>query len=207
MEIEHLVIKKECLPNPNKINGHERLDLFRQVLDSFELERIPIQIDFHEMMIETALPYIFLDEWAADYEQILKLFSSPTHNAKSFTFCPKLFGKTVALAMFCAAYIYVIPNANLAMISPFMRASDKMKSLIRKFMRELPYFKDASVVVENPESITIELYGNIRTINWYTDIITVCYYSLIRLLCHVVCVLCVGMLFKSIIVASYNKKK
>jgi hypothetical protein len=155
------------LPDPNVISGDERLELFRRLLDEFNWERQDNQVDFHEMMIKTALPCIFKDEWDADYDRILRLFGLYQHCAETFIVCPRRFGKTVAVAMFCAVYMYVIPDASIAIFSTAQRTSGKMMLAIYEFMRELPYFRDAVFHVKNSETISITLNGVKRTMWCY----------------------------------------
>lgn len=155
------------LPDPNTIGGDERLELFRRLLDEFDWERQDNQVDFHEMMIKTALPCIFKDEWDSDYDRILRMFDLYQHCAETFIVCPRRFGKTVAVAMFCAVYMYVIPKASIAIFSTAQRTSGKMMLAIYEFMRELPYFKEAVFNVKNSETINITLNGVERTMWCY----------------------------------------
>jgi hypothetical protein len=155
------------LPDPNTISGDERLALFRSLLDEFNWERQDNQVDFHEMMIKTALPCIFEKEWDSDYDRILRMFDLYQHCAETFIVCPRRFGKTVAVAMFCAVYMYVIPNASIAIFSTAQRTSGKMMLAIYEFMRELPYFKEATFNVKNSETINITLNGIQRTMWCY----------------------------------------
>lgn len=184
------------LPNTNIITGDERLELFRQMLDEFNWERQDNQVDFHEMMIKTALPCIFEKEWDSDYDRILRLFDLDKHCAETFIVCPRRFGKTVAVAMFCAVYMYLIPNASIAIFSTAQRTSGKMMLAIYQFMKELPYFKDAIFITKNSETICIELYGNRRTMWCYPGKVGVSIiYSILVCVCMYIYV-CVCVYYK-----------
>ena len=148
--------------------------LYRQMLDGFRWERQDNQVEFHEMMIKSALPYIFTKEWDTDYHRILRMFTLNQHCAGTFIVCPSLFGKTVSVAMFCAVYMYLIPSASVAIFSMTQRTSGKMMLAIFEFMTELPYFKDAIFEVKNSETICITLYGNKRTMWCYPGKVGVC---------------------------------
>lgn len=167
------------LPNPNTISGDERLELFRRLLDEFNWERQANQVDFHEMMIKTALPCIFKDEWNTDYDRILRIFDLYQHVAETFIVCPRRFGKTVSVAMFCADYMYCIPEASIAIFSTAQRTSGKMMLAIYQFMRELPYFRDAIFTVKNSETITIILHGVERTMWCYPGTVAVRAFNLL----------------------------
>jgi len=166
--------ERNGLPNTNLISGDERLKLFRLLLDEFKWERQDNQQEFHEMMLKTALPCIYKDEWASDYDRILRQFNLMRHCAETFIICPRRFGKTVSVAMFCAVYMYCVPDASIAIFSTAQRTSGKMMLAIYNFMRELPYFKEAVFVAKNSEIITITLDGGTRTMACYPGTVAVC---------------------------------
>jgi hypothetical protein len=155
------------VPDTNLMSGDDRLDLFRYMLDGFKWARQDNQVDFHEMMIQTALPCIYDTEWDSDYDRILRAFDLQRLCSESFVICPRRFGKTVATAMFCAVYMYVVPDASIAIFSTVQRTSGKMMLAIYEFMKELPFAKEATWVVKNSETISITLFGNTRTMWCY----------------------------------------
>lgn len=166
--------EEDALPNTVTITGDERLELMRRLLDEFKWERQENQVEFHEAMMKTALPCIFMKEWDTDYDRILRMFNLYQHYAETFIICPRRFGKTVSVGMFCAAYMYAIPDASIAIFSTAQRTSGKMMLAIYGFMRELPYFADAIFTVRNSETICITLHGKTRTMWCYPGKVGVC---------------------------------
>lgn len=164
----------DALPNTVTITGDERLELMRRLLDEFKWERQENQVEFHEAMMKTALPCIFMKEWDTDYDRILRMFNLYQHYAETFIICPRRFGKTVSVGMFCAGYMYAVPDASIAIFSTAQRTSGKMMLAIYGFMRELPYFADAIFTVRNSETICITLHGKTRTMWCYPGKVGVC---------------------------------
>lgn len=156
------------------LTGDERLDMFRELLDMFNWEREDNQIEFHEIMIQTVLPKIFTKEWDTDYERIMRMFKMEKHKAETFIICPRRYGKTVSVAMFCAAYLYMIPNASIAIFSTSKRTSGKMMTAVYGFMRELPFFDQVYFETKNSECIKIVMYGNERSVWSYPGTVAVC---------------------------------
>ena len=164
--------------NPNLMSGYEILDLLRALLDMFEWEREENQVEFHEHFIATVLPKIFKNEWETEYDKILRLFKKTKHDAETIMICPRRWGKTVSVAMFCAAYILALPDAEIAIFSTAKRTSGKMMMGVLKFMQELPLFEHCEILVKNAETIKISLYGNVRTISCYPGTVAVCIFFL-----------------------------
>jgi hypothetical protein len=78
------------------------------------------------------------------------------------------------VAMFCALYMYVIPDASIAIFSTAQRTSGKMMAEIYKFMRQLPFFKEAIFKLKNQETIQITMNGNVRNMWCYPGKSEVC---------------------------------
>lgn len=156
------------------LTGDERLDMFRELLDMFNWEREDNQIEFHEIMIQTVLPKIFAKEWDTDYERIMRMFKMEKHKAETFIICPRRYGKTVSVAMFCAAYLYMVPNASIAIFSTSKRTSGKMMTAVYGFMRELPFFDQVYFETKNSECIKIVMYGDERSVWSYPGTVAVC---------------------------------
>lgn len=160
--------------NPNNMTGYEILALLRALLDMFEWEREENQVEFHEHFIATALPKIFRKEWETEYDKILRLFKKQKHDAETIMICPRRWGKTVSVAMFCAAYILAVPDAEIAIFSTAKRTSGKMMMGVLKFMQELPLFEHCDILTKNAETIKLSLYGNVKTISCYPGTVAVC---------------------------------
>lgn len=160
--------------DPGKMSGYEILALLRALLDMFVWEREENQVDFHEHFIATVLPKIFRKEWETEYDKILRLFKKVKHDAETILICPRRWGKTVSVAMFCAAYILAVPDAEIAIFSTAKRTSGKMMMGVLKFMQELPLFDHCEILTKNAETVKISLYGNVRTISCYPGTVAVC---------------------------------
>ncbi len=160
-------------PDPCAISGDERLSLIRNLLDEYKWERQDNQVQFHELMIKTFLPSIFIKEWDTQYDRILRLFGLHDHCAESLIVCPRRFGKTVSVAMMAAVLFFCIPDADIAIFSTCKRTAYKMMWAIYEFMKEIPYFKDAIFMTRNSETIICELYGNVKKMAAYPGTVAV----------------------------------
>ena len=115
-------------------SGESILKHIRQVLDEFGYTRTDQQKVFHEHMINACLPIIFGDELQFHMDRILKENSWEEIMQELLCVTPRRFGKTWAVAMFCAAILVCVPYVEVVVFAMAMRAARKMLALIDKFL-------------------------------------------------------------------------
>lgn len=167
-------VASKTLPNTKTITGDERLYWFKKTLDCFENPRLENQVEFHDMMIKTCLPAIYGEEWESDFDRILRSFDLDYHLSEAIMIAPRRFGKTWAVAMFAAVYVFMIPNAQITIFSVQQKTSYKMMVTIFLMMKELPFFATSAVDVKNADGITINTNGTLRRIACCSSTIAVC---------------------------------
>ena len=155
-------------------SGDEVLADLRWWLDNLGVTRHEYQIQFHEEFIKSCLPKIYQLEWEADYDRILKQFNVVKLKQETLVVCPRRFGKTYSVALFCAAFIWCVPNGTTAIFSTCQRTAHKLMALMLRFMIRIPQLKD-KILKKNAEEIIIERNpGNLSTVNCYPGTVKVC---------------------------------
>lgn len=155
------------LDTGTKLSGDEIVEKLQWTLDNMGVTRHTYQIQFHELFIRSCLPKIYAGEWEAHHDAILRRFSMRTLSQETLVVCPRRFGKTYSVAMFCAAYAWCVPNCEVAIFSTGQRAAGKLMALCLKFLSVLEGFQD-HLHTKNVEKIALK-FGDqdIRSINCY----------------------------------------
>lgn len=131
---EHL--KKE--KSKSHKTGDDKMNDLKYWLDNLGLHRKEHQIRFHERMIRACLTKIYADEWETQYEQIMKRYGIQKMQRECLLSCPRRFGKTYAVAIFCAAFLVSIPNCEIAVFATGKRTAKKLMVLILSFLENYP---------------------------------------------------------------------
>ena len=101
--------------------GDRLLQKMRSALHFFDstndYERSAHQRQFHESMIAACIRHIYADEFADNFVQILEDNNWTSARQEIMICCPRRFGKTWAVGMFCAAYLYSIPSCEICIFS------------------------------------------------------------------------------------------
>ena len=79
---------------------------------------------------------IYKDEYSANHLRILSENHWNECRQEVFICCPRRFGKTFAVAMFCAAYAMTQPEQRICIFSPSRRQSKMLLDQIKKFVAE-----------------------------------------------------------------------
>jgi len=119
-----------------------------------EYERSAHQRKFHESMLAASIRHIYSDEFSENFLKILEDNNWESARQEILICCPRRFGKTWAVGMFVAAYLYAIPDAEICIFSPSRRQSEKMLELVRTFLLKLPNMAE-SVEKSNRERMWV----------------------------------------------------
>ena len=137
------------------LSGDEIVENLRWTLDNFGLKRHEFQKLFHENFIMSCLPKIYQKDWDDNYEHILKKYNITKLKQETLVVCPRRFGKTFSVAMFCAAVMWCVPNAEITIFSTGQRTAFKLMALCFRFLLKIPGFLDV-LKVKNAEEIIID---------------------------------------------------
>jgi len=175
------------------VTGRERLNIIRQILDSFGLERSDMQKTFHEDMIGACAKLIFKDDLLAELDDLLLELGVDELMQQFMAITPRRFGKTYSVAMFVVALMFGVEGIEQAIFSTGRRASQKLIELVYRFMCKIPGMCE-SIIKHNVETIWIQgPYGkdDVRKVFSYPSNVRISY-----LCCVCACVrACRGRLF------------
>ena len=108
----------------------ETLDL----LDRVGFPRSDAQRDFHSYFIATILKKIYEEELYQNIGSIMKKFNLKKIRSDVLVCTARRWGKTYAVALFCAAAIWALPDMTICIYSTGKRASKAMLVLIWKMI-------------------------------------------------------------------------
>lgn len=135
-----------------KSGGDQRLqDLYNQL--SFydkKYQRSQQQCVFHQAFIASCLRNIYKDEFSANFLRILQENELTEARQEVFVCCPRRFGKTFSVGLFCASYLLTQPEQTICIFSPSRRQSKMMLDLIAKFIKEVPGASE-KIIKQNQE--------------------------------------------------------
>jgi hypothetical protein len=137
-----------------RIGGDKRLqDLYNQ-LSFFDkkYQRSMHQIEFHRAFIASCLRNIYGSEFSPNFLRILQENELQEARQEVFICCPRRFGKTFAVGLFCAAYLLTQPEQRICIFSPSRRQSKMILDLIVKFIRDDPRGPDM-ICKQNQEEL------------------------------------------------------
>lgn len=160
-------------------SGDEKLKDLKFWLDNLGLKRHIHQIRFHEHMIKASLSKIYEVEWETQYESIMKKFSIQKMKRELLFSCPRRFGKTFSVALYCAAYMLSVPNCQVAVFSTGKRTAKKLMMLILSFLSRFPGFED-HIKTKNQEDLILK-FGPFdeRILSCYPSTVKVCFIFLL----------------------------
>ena len=138
-----------------KQTGDQKLRRLRLTLDAFDVKRGEIQVLFHEEFIQSTLSIIYRGEWEFNYDDIMRRNRVTSNSRERFIICPRRFGKTWSVAMFAAAFIWVIPNITISIFSRGKRMAQKLMFLCLRYIMKLPGYKE-KLKTSNSEQIVFE---------------------------------------------------
>lgn len=134
--------------------GRQRLTRLRRTLDSFGLERSPMQKQFHEDMIGACARLIFRDDLDAELDDLLVELNTRELHTEFMAITPRRFGKTYSVAMFVVAMAASVEGIEQAIFSTGRRASQKLLELVYRLMIKVPGMKE-SIVKYNVECLWV----------------------------------------------------
>ena len=104
------------------------------LLDTVGFPRFDAQREFHSYFIATILKKIYEEELYQNIGSIMKQFNLKKIRSDVLVCTPRRWGKTYAVALFCAAAIWALPEMTICIYSTGKRASKAMLVLIWKMI-------------------------------------------------------------------------
>lgn len=127
-------------------------ELFR-LLDSFPgLTRSKVQKQLHLGMCGSILQRVFCNESDSEMKMAQVQYKIKSSKQQFMAITPRRFGKTTAVAMFCAAFALAVPGSVTAIFSTGRRASNLLLQQIKSMLVSIPG-AEAKITSSNVETI------------------------------------------------------
>jgi len=166
--------------NKYHVTGRETLNIIREILDSFGIERSDMQKTFHEDMIGACAKLIFGPDLLAELDDLLVELGIDELQQQFMAITPRRMGKTYSVAMFVVAMMFGVKGLEQAIFSTGRRASQKLIELVYRFMCKIPGMRE-SIIKHNVETIWIQgPYGedDVRKVFSYPSNVRISYFVL-----------------------------
>ena len=171
-------------------NGDERLANLRQALkrlDTLGYMRSNHQREFHEVFISACLPQLYGKDLDRCLIRILEENDLDSIQSEVMVVTPRRWGKTMAVSLFLAAYLYTQPEADVCVYSIARRTSTM---LVLKVYKMVVALGGGTHVINrsNQETLkVVNMYGSISVCNSYPAASKVLFIFLSSFVC-----VCVG---------------
>ena len=127
-------------------------ELFR-LLDNFPgFQRSKVQKQLHLGMCGSILQRVFCNESDSEMKMAQMHYKIQSAKQQFMAITPRRFGKTTAVAMFCAAFALAVPGSVTAIFSTGRRASNLLLQQIKSMLISVPG-AEAKIVSSNVETI------------------------------------------------------
>ena len=121
-------------------SGDKRIRELRDALsqlDQLGFMRSSHQREFHEAFIGACLPQIYGEDFDRNLVKILRENNMDEIRCEIMVCCPRRWGKTMAVALYAAAYLWTQPEAEIIIYSIAKRTSSMMSSKIYNMIVKL----------------------------------------------------------------------
>jgi len=151
-------------------SGDKRIRELRDALsqlDHLGFMRSSHQREFHEAFIGACLPQIYGEDFDRNLVKILRENSLDEIRCEIMVCCPRRWGKTMAVALYAAAYLWTQPEAEIIIYSIAKRTSSMMSSKIYNMIVKL-CGGEHCVVTHNQEDLVItNMHGGESVLHSY----------------------------------------
>lgn len=186
-------------------SGDKRIKALREALlqlDELGYRRSSHQREFHEAFIGACLPQIYGEDFDRNLVKILRENSLDEIRCEIMVCCPRRFGKTIAVALFAAAYMWTQPEAEIIIYSIAKRTSTMMSSKIYNMVLKLAG-GDHCINTHNQEDLVItNMHGGESVLHSYPAASKISIFFFIVVVVVIVFLLCVYVY----IICTKNKK-
>ena len=150
----------------SRIPGQVQIANLMRLLDRLGYTRSATQKQIHKGMVASILPRIFRYESDSEIKIAMAQYNLKETSQQFMVLCPRRHGKTIATALFIAAYLLAIPTCMVSVYSTARRASQELLNLIKKMINTLPMAKQFESI-SNQETYEISINGDKRRCSSY----------------------------------------
>jgi hypothetical protein len=142
--------------------GDIRLRKIRYMLDTIlivhEWERTEAQVALHKAYTIASLPKIYGRQWEQCSARVMAEFGIREIHQLVLGLTPRRFGKTIAVATFCATMLLCVPGLNISTFSTGKRASTLLMQSMMRMMSGVDGANER-IVRSNAESLSVAATG------------------------------------------------
>lgn len=149
-----------------RIPGRVQIANMVRLLDKLGYTRSATQKEIHKGMVASVLPRIFRYESDTEVKLAMQDYGLKETSQQFMVLCPRRHGKTVATALFIAAYLLSVPTCTVSVYSTARRASQELLSMIKKMVNTLPMSKSFETI-NNQETFELSINGDKRRCSSY----------------------------------------
>lgn len=138
-------------------DGDKRIRMLRTALEQLDhlgFRRSAHQRQFHEAFIAACLPQIYGKDLSRLLPKILKENNMEEIHSEIMVCCPRRWGKTMAVAIYAAAYLWTQPDAEVLIYSISKRTSTMLMQKVYNILSVLTG-ESLDVKVHNQEELEI----------------------------------------------------
>jgi len=150
----------------SRIPGRVQIANLVRLLDKLGFTRSATQKEIHKGMIASVLPRIFRYESDTEIKVAMAQYNLKETSQQFMVLCPRRHGKTIATALFIAAYLLAIPTCTVSVYSTARRASQELLNIIKKMVNTLPMSKSFETI-NNQETFELSINGDKRRCSSY----------------------------------------
>jgi len=126
--------------------------------------RTSVQKDIHNGMIGAVMPRLFQNDSDSDMRKSMRMHNMKQIKQQFMVLAGRRVGKTIATAMFTAAYLLSVPSCNICVFSTGRRASNLFLQEVKSLLSEDPIFA-ALIATDNSEHLCLDVNGDKRKIS------------------------------------------
>ena len=149
-----------------RIPGRVQIANLVSLLDKMGYTRSATQKEIHKGMVASVLTRVFQHESDTEMKLAMQDYGLKETSQQFMVLCPRRHGKTVATALFIAAYLLSIPTCTVSVYSTARRASQELLNMIKKMVATLPMAKSFETV-NNQETLELSINGDKRRCSSY----------------------------------------
>ena len=143
------------------LSGKEKLESLEKALNRLDewFLRSNDQRQFHKAFTTACLPKIFGDELTRNLHWLSKVYRFTQLRPDVLICTPRRRGKTMATALFAAAYAYSQPESEISIFSPGRRQSRKILALVWQMILKLANEDRKIIDAYNQEELKVHSQG------------------------------------------------
>lgn len=125
-------------------SGDSKVKVMKYILDNIPnphnedlkcYTRFSHQVDFHDAIIQSALPILYGQQWDNNSDLIMKRFNMEKHFVETIICSARRVGKTIAIVMIAVAFLLACPNIKIGIFSTCRNTSNLLREEVIRILQ------------------------------------------------------------------------